>query len=361
MNNTVVLFTANTQGGIIQFTVQLFHVLRRKNFNVYVYIPENVKNTDLSEVADFLILYKKEKRVFDSRSYQALANKINELQPSFIWFMDNSVVSQKVGLYINKQVKQFLTMHDAGNYHPTNKTTLRSFASNKYNEILSKRYFKKVFRFVLLSKESVQTFQKNVPDYQRATILMNLGAHLPLDEEILPPEAKELEEGKYYLFFGRIDKYKGIGTLLRTYNAAHSAYPLVIAGNGKLTEEEHELLQKCTGVVLINRYILDGEMKWLLSHSMSVCLPYIEATQSGIIPLAYFYKKPAIISNVPGLTQFVQDYKTGIICSNDEEWIQIFNTFTDEKSTAMKADIAKYYKDNLDWDTNIQAVLDCVR
>ena len=354
----VVLFTANIQGGIVQFTVQLFRVLNSQGYKVFVFMPDNVKNTDLSELKDSLCYYKKEKKVLNSSSYKDIARRISDFNPLFVWYMDDSAVSQKVGLYIDGSIKQILTMHDAGNFHPSHKHSMRTWAVQKYGQLLARKFYKKVFRFVLLSKGSLITFNDNFPVYKDKTCIMNLGAHLPKDEEIRPTEVNDNYNNNYYLFFGRIDKYKGIETLLRTYGEANKcSFPLVIAGSGTLTQRERELVEKENRVLLINRYISDGEMKWLLSHSMAVVLPYIEATQSGVIPLSYYYTKPVLVSNVYGLTQFVDHGTTGYIVETDEQWIELFNNMNQGNFRDLQDDIHRYYEMYLDWNINIHSVL----
>ena len=358
MKKKAVLFTANTQGGIIQFTIQLFQVLKHNAIDVRVFMPDSVKNSDLRELETSLVEYKKEKKVIDNRSYKKIAKEIERYSPDFIWYMDDSTVSQKVGLYITHSIKQFLTMHDAGNIHPTNDKSLRSRAVIKYNAYLSKKFYKNVQKFILLSPESVKTFVSNFPQYKMEYLLMNLGAHMPKDEECNPPEVSINIRDGYYLFFGRIDKYKGIGKLLQAYQKASIRTPLIIAGSGKLSDEEEELYHNTQNVILINRYILDGEMKWLLSNSIATVLPYIEATQSGVIPLAYYYGKPVIVSDVAGLSQFVSPDKTGFVLHNEEEWINIFQKKSVEDYKKMSIDIEKYYSENFDWNNNIKYVLE---
>lgn len=357
MEKRAVLFTANTQGGIIQFTVQLYQVLKKQDYKVYVFMPEDVNKTDLSQLERNLIKYKKEKKIFDNSSYKKIAKKIEGVEPDFVWYMDDSTVSQKVGLYVTKNKKQLLTMHDAGNIHPTNNQSLRRKMIVKYNKYIARKFYKKITKFVLLSSESLKIFIENYSQYSDNTCMMNLGAHLPMDKECMPQELQNI--GTYYLFFGRIDKYKGIENLLQAYlKAENCRYPLIIAGNGKLTDKENKLLLKCKNVFLINRYILDGEMKWLFSHCMAVVLPYIEATQSGIIPLAYIYNKAVLVSKIPGLTQFVSDRKTGFILENEDEWKYMFEKMNSDEYKKLEKNICQYYISKMDWNVNIRNVLD---
>ena len=75
---------------------------------------------------------------------------------SFIWI--TALFHKNVGLYLKKDIKQFMTLHDAGTYHPTNKLHIRERLVRAYTAAVNKRFCKKVTSFVLLSKESLKTF-----------------------------------------------------------------------------------------------------------------------------------------------------------------------------------------------------------
>jgi glycosyltransferase involved in cell wall biosynthesis len=42
-------------------------------------------------------------------------------------------------------------------------------------------------------------------------------------------------------------------------------------------------------------------------------LPYIEASQTGIIPIAYAFKKPVIATSVGSIPEVIENGKTGIL------------------------------------------------
>ncbi|MBO5670791.1 MAG: hypothetical protein J6S41_04515, partial [Clostridia bacterium] len=133
------------------------------------------------------------------------------------------------------KVRQLLTMHDAGGYHPSNRETLRHKLIRAYSASVNRDFYKHVYRFVLLSQESEKMFGIRFPDCADRIARLDLGAHIPADQEKMPEEMQQLAGNPYLLFFGRIDKYKGIGNLLRAYQSiSQEALPLVIAGSGSL-------------------------------------------------------------------------------------------------------------------------------
>ena len=356
MGQRIVLMTANVQGGIIQFTFQLYHTLKEIGYSVKVCYPSQIQEADVGEIAvEDRLQYHKEKSVVSAKPYKTIAGQIMETAPDYIWYCDDSIICARVGMCLKKQkVQQLLTLHDAGGYHPTNHENLRSRALRQYSRWINHTFYRHVYRFVLLSPECERIFCARFPSYSKNVVRMNLGAHIPQSREMIPTEMIGIEDKTYLLFFGRIDKYKGIGNLLQAYKSVSDvALPLVIAGGGALADTEKELMNGAKNVTLINRYIHDGEMKWLFAHSAAVVLPYIEATQSGVIPIAYAYGKPVIVSTIPGLTQFVEDGETGFIAKDIAAMSEAISTMTAERIRTMSNLVVQYHDEHMDWQRNV--------
>jgi len=121
------------------------------------------------------------------------------------------------------------------------------------------------------------------------------------------------------LFFGLVREYKGLQYLLEAMPAilreidAH----LVIAGEFYENPEYYQSLIQRLGieehVTVVNEYIPDTEVGWYFKHSDLVVLPYISATQSGIIPLAYHFRTPVVATDVGGLSDVIRQGKTGYL------------------------------------------------
>ena len=72
---------------------------------------------------------------------------------------------------------------------------------------------------------------------------------------------------------------------------------------------------------IYNYNIPEEEIEKLFLGCRLVVLPYESATQSGIIPISYYYSRPVIVTNVGCLPEFVDQEKTGFIVEKKEEEI----------------------------------------
>lgn len=106
----------------------------------------------------------------------------------------------------------------------------------------------------------------------------------------------------YILFFGAAYEYKGIDLLIEAYSKIDiSDKPkLVIAGRGGAYETPDP------NVIRINRFIKDSEVRSLFENARLIVYPYISATMSGVLSIAYYFKKKVLLSDVP----FFVDNKT---------------------------------------------------
>jgi glycosyltransferase involved in cell wall biosynthesis len=64
-------------------------------------------------------------------------------------------------------------------------------------------------------------------------------------------------------------------------------------------------------LTLVAGYVPDGDVPRYFTAADLVVLPYLSATQSGIIQIAYRYDRPVVTTRVGGLPEFVEEGKTG--------------------------------------------------
>ena len=130
-------------------------------------------------------------------------------------------------------------------------------------------------------------------------------------------EVEHLAEAVRYepcvLFFGRLERYKGVEHLLAAWamtNGAHTNNArLVLAGRGDLEELWPGSLPP--RVEVHNHLIEDDQALELFRRCALVALPYTGATQSALIPAAYFFAKPVIAAPSGALEEYVAEGETG--------------------------------------------------
>jgi glycosyltransferase involved in cell wall biosynthesis len=136
--------------------------------------------------------------------------------------------------------------------------------------------------------------------------------HIKLGEEAVLTEA--LEDDNTVLFFGRIWEYKGLEYLIRAEPLITAEVPgakIVIAGQGEDFSRYRQMMVHPENFVVLNRYVSDADRDELFRRASVVALPYIEASQSGVVPVACTFSKPVVATTVGGLPEAVDDGATG--------------------------------------------------
>jgi len=115
------------------------------------------------------------------------------------------------------------------------------------------------------------------------------------------------------LFFGPLERYKGVDHLLTAWAMMDGCdghdVRLILAGPGDLERLWAGPLPP--GVEVHNHHIEDGQALELFRRCGLLALPYIDATQSALIPAAYFFRKPVIATPSGALEEYVEDGETG--------------------------------------------------
>lgn len=139
------------------------------------------------------------------------------------------------------------------------------------------------------------------------------------------PENYQLNNtiAKRIAFIGRIDCYKGIDVLVDAFDRTKTiGLKLLIAGSGQIDETTLEKINSNPDIDLQNRYIANEEIPCIMSGVDMIILPYTNATQSGVIPMAFAFGKPVISTNVGSLSEQVPD-GTGLLVTPDAENIAL--------------------------------------
>ncbi len=111
-------------------------------------------------------------------------------------------------------------------------------------------------------------------------------------------------EEEYILGIGRIRKYKGFEVLVSAFRLdTLKDEKLLIAGEGKVSFATEG------NTSVLNRWLSDEEIVRLIGNCKLVVFPYLEASQSGLIPIARQLKKRILFANVGGLSEQLANYE----------------------------------------------------
>lgn len=124
------------------------------------------------------------------------------------------------------------------------------------------------------------------------------------------------EERHTIMYFGRIWEYKGIEYLIKAEPLISERVPdvkIVIAGTGEDFQKYRDMMVHPERFVVHNEYIPDKDVARLFKQCSVVVLPYIDGSQSGVIPQAYAFKKPVVVTDVGSLPENVDHNVTGYV------------------------------------------------
>jgi len=162
-------------------------------------------------------------------------------------------------------------------------------------------------------------------------------------------QIKQPKVGNHILFFGRIEKYKGLSNLLNIISLLRKAgntIPFIIAGEGYFPDKEKFL--SFENVTILNRFVKDFEIFDLFKKAKFTVLPYDTATQSGVIVLSYSFATPVISYDVGSLAEYIEQDKTGFLVryKNDDEIIRIVTNTNNEEVFKLSMNTIKYFISN---------------
>jgi glycosyltransferase involved in cell wall biosynthesis len=118
------------------------------------------------------------------------------------------------------------------------------------------------------------------------------------------------------LFFGRILPYKGVPMLLDAFarlRAAGVDCALSVVGRGEIDAPAG--LMRQPGLSIETGWVAPDAIGDILAGADAVVLPYLEASQSGVIAAAYGAGLPIIATPVGGLIEQIADGETGILAN----------------------------------------------
>jgi glycosyltransferase involved in cell wall biosynthesis len=282
-------------------------------------IRENLSNesSTVNIIVESLLLFFILLKAFTKSGYDIV--HIQGYLPMFFFFIPWLKLRRK---------KIFWTVHDV-NFRATN-AGIRGKLDLVYTVIVSEPSLIEKYADTIIVHDQLlknQLFAKGT-NHKKIHVIPHFDYRYLLNdrEEVNPKLTEENLHTDYVLFFGRIAPYKGLELLVKASRIVKKKmgheFILLIAGEGDISLLKNHMSDDDNAYIrILNKRVPYQEIPHLFKGAKFLILPYVDASQSGVIPLAYTFSKPVIVSNVGSLSEYVEHGKTGLIFapSNTEQ------------------------------------------
>lgn len=347
-------------GGLQHYTAELANAVS-KYANVTVITPINFQNNYFCKDVRIIEVLKplnfSVQKPIASLSFRNIINSIsfkslkmlNELEPDIIHLTTVMIFPLSFFIFLYRLDKKFPIVF-----------TKHGIFSNVGFGIM------KIFETVSNLSEGLVKFEKIIVHGQHdKNILIKNG--LPSKKiEVIPHGAYSFFE-KYgekiptekncILFFGYIKKYKGLEYLIKAVPIIAKQVPdlkVIIAGEGDFSQYNKLIVDK-SRFEIHNKFIPTEKVSELFQRAEIVVLPYSQMSgQSGILHIAYIFKKPVVVTNIGDIVEVVENGKTGYLVPPKDvkalatAIIKLLND--DDLKKVMGEDAYKKAREELSWD-----------
>jgi len=121
-----------------------------------------------------------------------------------------------------------------------------------------------------------------------------------------------------FLFFGRINYYKGIDILLDSLMEVLNKFPnatlciIGTPGDKKVLKQIYGFMNKTKNLTFINGYLPDSRLIEFIRNSRCIVMPYRDATGSHTVQISNYLGRPVLASRVGCFREYIKDGINGI-------------------------------------------------
>lgn len=235
--------------------------------------------------------------------------------------------------------------------------------SNRYIKQLNRIY--SIVDVIIVHGNSIKSeFNTIFPGYKRKLYVQYHGANVhskvSYDATLVEPGLREIINGskRVYVCFGKIFYNKGIDRMIRIWLNKNIQSTLIIAGK---INENYEKLQlaiqdarKEERIVLINHFVDDNTLNYIIDKSNIIVLPYRHASMSGVVFTAADFGKTLLTTDVGAILEYLSSSRDSFVCENNDESIAAFieyieNTISNDELKRMGINLRNNIKAKCSW------------
>jgi len=304
-------------------------------------------------------------RIRDPRNlgvYYRLCQKIRAERYDVLHIQSSAAPWMALFWWMIRSTPLVLTVHDPYQHEGL------SLWDHFYNEAMQKLYVRKAWKIIVHGELLKQQMRERYPGLPAGHIAILPHGDLSILRRWESPPAGSAEcrspAGRTILFFGSVRANKGLEYLIQAepvIRARLPEYEIVIAGHCDRFDDYQPFFMSDSKIRVINRFIPNHEVPRYFENAAVVVLPYISATQTGIIPLAYSFGKPVVASRVGAIPEVVEEGKTGYLVEPrnpqalGEAIVKILED--EDRYRTMSAYVKQYCEEALSWDTIAQKTI----
>ncbi|HIF9133595.1 TPA: glycosyltransferase [Photobacterium damselae] len=251
-------------------------------------------------------------------------------------------------IYIAKLFKMdiYFTVHDSI-MHKGDFNILESFLLN--------HSIKESNNLIFLT-EHVKNETKKILDLSKKNLYVSKLGYVETEFDDLFVKKNDAKSDSF-LFLGRVSKYKGVELLLESFINSELLInkKLTIAGKSNYSID-YNRYSKISNLTIIDEFLSDSDMINLINNHDVLVLPYLEATQSGILTFAIKSNIQIILTDVGGLSEQIPDSCANFCSPTVESLMNMIENVCDGKYNYKYTNLVKY-SEVYNWDNIVDDLL----
>lgn len=307
-----------TAGSFCEYVISQANGLARRGHHVLIMLPEKLVQATVGNALSELLAAQVTCYCFNTKRRKSIAfyaeikNKVAGFNPDIIHIHENSELETLFLFLWFYHIPCVLTIHDVTS-HPgiDQKISLR--------RKVIKRIVRNYANCIHVHGTYLQQILKKIKKrwYEKSIII----PHGSLTIFKYWRKTGTQREPKTCLFFGRMEKYKGIDNLYRigrNLKSREKNITIVVAGQGTELDKYKEKMLVTDAFEIHDNFIENKKICDYFERASLLLLPYHEASQSGVAAIALAFGLPMVAMSVGSIPDLIVDHKHGILIDYNE-------------------------------------------